>query len=302
MKRKRAQRLLLLIGVAGAVLLVFLFLIPRFTLKFPGLERQQTGPSSSHENSAPTTDRPAAKRVHEPAGFSAASANHGKDSSEIAFKKIQAAFGKLIAARPVTEATTLFDTDGTMRRTMMIAFSSAKDETGSILLRGETICYDPKTNAPDSKQHRIEISNAEGNWELRGAAAIQDVAFLHLDDTEALSSIGTYKAAVATASGNLDPNRSYSERNELYHGRLSTIVTENIMAVPGLVLEYMIDCEAETLVKMNLGSVEKGPIMETLFETNPPLAPSLFEIPDSKLILPTKDIQSDAMAISKGIK
>jgi len=300
MERKRALRFLF-IGVTIAALLVFLFLVQGFRPKSPEMGRQQVGQTSSHGSPDPSPDRTVTKRDHETA-ISAPLLVMRKDPSEIAFAKIKNGFKKIVASRTFTETTTILETDGARRRTMTMVLSCAKDENGSILLRGETICYDPKTNTPDSKQHRIEISNAEGNWELRGADAIQDVAFLHLDDTEALSSVGMYKAAVATANGDMDPSRSYSERNEVYHGRSSTIVSETINAVPGLVFEYVIDRTTETLVQMNLNSISAGPIMETIFKTDPQLSPSLFEVPDSKLILPTKDIESDAMAISKEIK
>jgi hypothetical protein len=41
---------------------------------------------------------------------------------------------------------------------------------------------------------------------------------------------------------------------------------------------------------------------ETHFEINPPIPLALFEIPDSKLILPTNDIESDAATISDQVK
>ncbi len=220
------------------------------------------------------------------------------DHSEIAFRALKGAYKKLISARSFTQVTDITNSDGNRVKFIL---SSSKDSNGTLFLRGETINYDQRTNEPIPRRNRIEISNREGNWELRGTDPIEDVAFLRQDAEIPSTSMGSYQANVEMANQGMDPNRHYSERDEVYRGRSSKIVSESNVSIPNLTIDYVIDQETENLSQMNI-RFPSSMTCETHFEINPPIPSALFEIPDSKLILPTNDIESDAVTISDQVK
>jgi hypothetical protein len=198
---------------------------------------------------------------------------------------VRRAFSRLLRARSYVRNQMCECADGKYVQSVLVHFRS---DAGKDYFRSETAPFDPVTQERSPVRQLIEISNESGDWEIRDASGIDDIAFLRTDHARPPSSTAIQREFLEWERKASSTASTFVERRGYLDEKAVAIIS--VADGPEAESKTVYTVEAATGDLLAVSYENNGVHVSERFTINPEIDASAFVIPESKIIAPTEDV------------